>query len=677
MALLIYKCSDYDHTAEREQYRIICKLLKSYFSGREDLCIFIANYNIFDCELDGILIKSDAIISIEFKNYGGTISATDNGQWKLQNGTVIKGGSRKTVYQQARINHASLKRGLKEGGIVKNAALKQLPAIVVFNQPINLDNHLSPRTQSWLHVCDNDHFLEKVHDITCPDTDLSNDEILGLIKKLALDIECLDKEYSNSELVEQQPSSLLDEAIEPSVTVEVDDSKINGGDGKEKQEITRYAEQILSATAKNDEWKLKVYYYNELKEEIPTFKPAKEYVVFVKTNNAPALQKKLSSFLGSTDVCLLDNELLCWESGEQLPGESVVKEAVMPSEESMPSNSHKDIVRLRKARTILPHWLDEYLFQELGASYMPRNERFEYNLDLSDSDIKIYLGTYFPRSYSEMFCIADNLFHNEKYLSSLKGEINILDIGCGTGGELIGLLTTINKYCPQKAKVNIYACDGNSRSMQYMHKIVNAFALRFDYDISVYCDSHKVKTVSDLSSVKQNFTDIQFDYILCCKMGGELKSHGIINDAYYQIVDKFSTLLKADGVFLVLDITTKNEKTGMFLPQEMSAELNAFTSSHKEFCTLIPKPCGEIPNCQEGCFMQQTFKISHSKRQIDASKICYWIICRHKFKNLIIPNVAQQGVQIINSNKYENNDPSGFCIKTKGNKLVDAFNINS
>ena len=69
MGLLVYKISDYSHTAEREQYRAICQMLKSRFSEKSELCIFVANWNIYDSELDGLLIKQDAIIAIEFKNY--------------------------------------------------------------------------------------------------------------------------------------------------------------------------------------------------------------------------------------------------------------------------------------------------------------------------------------------------------------------------------------------------------------------------------------------------------------------------------------------------------------------------------------------------------------------------------------------------------------------------------
>ena len=146
---IAFRCSNYDSTAEREQFRLLCKKMKSKYFKSENFYLFVANYNIYDSELDALVIKNDAIVAIEFKNYGGNIVAAENGDWTA-NGIAIKGGSRKTVYQQARINHASLKNGLRDLGI-NNDWIRNIPTLIVFNQPIILDNQLSGKVQSWLH----------------------------------------------------------------------------------------------------------------------------------------------------------------------------------------------------------------------------------------------------------------------------------------------------------------------------------------------------------------------------------------------------------------------------------------------------------------------------------------------------------------------------------------------
>lgn len=181
---IAFRCSNYDNTAEREQFRYLCNILKEKYRNSDELCLLIANYNIYDSEFDSIMIKNDAIIAVEFKNYGGTIVAKENGEWTAD-GKVIKGGSRKTVYQQARINHAALKNGLRELGI-NSDWIKDVPSLIVFNQDSEINNQLSGKVQSWLHITDNTHFLEKVEDITCKSTDLSNSDIIDIAIKMNL-----------------------------------------------------------------------------------------------------------------------------------------------------------------------------------------------------------------------------------------------------------------------------------------------------------------------------------------------------------------------------------------------------------------------------------------------------------------------------------------------------------
>ena len=113
--LLTFRVGNFDTTAEREQFRVLCEQLKAHYEDSNEFCVFAGNYNI-GCELDALFIKKDAIISIEFKNYGGNVVANENGEWTY-NGKIIKGGSRKTVLQQARINHSTVKKELKVLGV--------------------------------------------------------------------------------------------------------------------------------------------------------------------------------------------------------------------------------------------------------------------------------------------------------------------------------------------------------------------------------------------------------------------------------------------------------------------------------------------------------------------------------------------------------------------------------
>ena len=63
----------------------------------------------------------------------------------------------------------------------------------------------------------------------------------------------------------------------------------------------------------------------------------------------------------------------------------------------------------------LPKWIDDLIFQLMGATYAPSGEsrEFDSNLDLSKDKLMVYLGTYFPRSYAESYSIWCNLFSND------------------------------------------------------------------------------------------------------------------------------------------------------------------------------------------------------------------------------------------------------------------------
>lgn len=202
MSFIAYKVKDYNHTAEREQYRALCEGLKKVYSKRKEMCLFIANYNFNGCEYDGIIVKNDAVFPVEFKNYGGTIEAPENGEWTAD-GVVIKGGTGdKTPYDQIRTNRSKLWNGLPRYGYLPKSQLVYMSAIIVFNEPIYLKSSPGGTVKSWLHIVDNDHFSQKVADITSPGTELSNDDILYMISNMGLKDKWLDKEHTNFEVDE-------------------------------------------------------------------------------------------------------------------------------------------------------------------------------------------------------------------------------------------------------------------------------------------------------------------------------------------------------------------------------------------------------------------------------------------------------------------------------------------
>ena len=120
---------------------------------------------------------------------------------------------------------------------------------------------------------------------------------------------------------------------------------------------------------------------------------------------------------------------------------------------------------------ILPQWLDNLIFEQLGAKYCRSNADMAV-IDWDKNDVLNYLGTYFPRSYAESYCIFSEFFknHSEQYANQI--ELSIFDFGCGTGGEIVGLLTALSECCSNIKRVRVVALDGNENALQLYDNVI-------------------------------------------------------------------------------------------------------------------------------------------------------------------------------------------------------------
>lgn len=703
--LLAFRVGNYDNTAEREQFRFLCQQLKTHFGNSGEFCVFAGNYNI-GCELDALFIKKDAIISIEFKNYGGNIVANENGEWTADR-VAIKGGSRKTVLQQARINHSTVKRELKALG-VESKHIKDVPHLIIFHQPIELDNRLSSTNKSWLHITDDNHFIEKLDDITCPKTDLDPLGIINLAEKLNLNSFYL-AEFSNAkyeqpakknqkiDVIEDiksdsETSSIRntnthkDEFDKDAIIEKTDIFPIESDNNsnviqencytEEHKGMINFVKSILSVIRKSDDYSIELYDTNDF---IKAANPSNDHftksnVIVVYSEGIDSISGKLSKFIGK-DVMALNSNSIYWELGTEIS--PITHQASLPIQQPSKDDAQStQKVLFRKSRTVLPHWLDRYIFESLGAKYSPEHTRYEYNLDLSKEEIAIYLGTYFPRSYSESFCIYDNLLKNENYhhIISKHSIINVLDIGCGTGGELVGLITALTKYLPTSITIHIDAFDGNEHSLSVLENIILMMRTQTHHaiDIVTHFKEYALKSKIDTKDVEEQ----SYEFIFCNKMICELISHDIIiTEAYKKVARSLCPRLSEDGVFLLLDVTTKDSKMGVYYPLIMNKELNDYVNEHSEISTLIPLACSK-EHCSDSCFIQQAFQITHSHKSNDESKVCYRVLCRKELKDKVVTNLDDDAQHIIHPVKYTEGDKTAICCKTHGDKIIDSFNIN-
>lgn len=293
---------------------------------------------------------------------------------------------------------------------------------------------------------------------------------------------------------------------------------------------------------------------------------------------------------------------------------------------------HKDI----------PGWLDKIIYKDFEAIFEPRPQDVVYNPDQPYEFVRVYLGTYFPRSYSESFCIVNNLLENCNYHARITAleEINILDFCCGTGGEIVGLIDVLQSNLPNLKRINIDAFDANPDAIRFLYHMMEAVAESGHVRVSININPQGlfVSSEQELADLV-NLTNVQYHFVVSFKALNEFVQHNTFaNKNVYSLVSSYFLPLLSDvGVFILSDVTTRLNDSASFYPQILNAGINSIINSSKnEFKTLYPYPCYFHELACNGCYMQDVFTVSHSRKRNDVSKVVYRIICRKNFADAVV-----------------------------------------
>lgn len=720
MPLLVYRPKLFQNTAENLQFRALCSELKKRTeagdkrTGRKSLCIMVGNFNFAEKEFDAFLIKKEGIVLIEFKNYGGKITVSNN-EWKGESEGrpfVIKGGSGgKTPLEQARLNRNAFIRNLTASGALTDEQAQKITTLVVFNHKSEIENKLRLNIQTWLNLTDNTEFFGAIESIVDKDMELTPVDMRKIAERIVLDEEFIVEEFSDVDFLNDvwdDPSALKQFSDSTEGIIEFSEEP-DPFDADQKGELDldpdQAEESFIAPEAKEAPAEVKTPVEIDFKEAVPcdnvppmvanyialiqqAVMPGISYSIYDCTESMPSVDfdvserylirvlaepleenaKALSSFI-HRKVSLGLNCLL-WTFGERIP---TIKHN---SEERAPEPG----LIFRNSSTILAPWLDSYIYDKLGASYDPRYKRFAYNDDLTEEEARIYLGTYFPRSYAEHFLIFENLLTNPLFRSKYeaKRHLSIFSIGAGTGGDIVGLLTAIDKFLPASIGITLIALDANQNSLALQKAVIDRYCTISNRVISLTQFCERIESETILKKYADNaIPDGSLDVILFAKVGCELHGkHVFGEDNVYEVcLRQFASKLSDSGVFSLLDVTT-NVDGQTFMPFILNQGVNRFISRNQEYSTLLPLSCHFYENdCDRPCFIQQEFIVSHCKKSKDLSKVCYRIVAKKGFCDSMINNKAKR--YIVTPSKTIQEPGEAICRLSRGcTDDADAFNLN-
>ncbi len=258
----------------------------------------------------------------------------------------------------------------------------------------------------------------------------------------------------------------------------------------------------------------------------------------------------------------------------------------------------------------LPQWLDILIFCQLGAKYQRSNADMTV-IDWDKKDVLNYLGTYFPRSFAESYCIFTEFFGTQADRYAGKTQLSVFDFGCGTGGEIIGLLSAITEYLPQINTVHVVAMDGNQHSLRLFENILAEYTTRTRLRLSHRIIPLLIDDFYDLH-VMDSVLSGDFDLFMSFKAICEFvtKERFEQQNAYAHIINTFLPHINKDGIMVLADVSTYNNISQEWLPRMMDEGIAQSQSR------VLLRNKG----------YNQTFTVRHQKWTNDISKIAWRII---------------------------------------------------
>lgn len=218
MAFKSYLTRQYEHTHENSFFRAVSTQLRKAFGQQDGLNILLGNISCNGHQIDSIFISKGKIIVIDFKNYGGKLTFSENNPWQIHNGKdfvfVKGGGGIRNPFQQVNAYRHSLIQFLsnKQKEILEpnhdSLNFGHISTLVLFHQPVTFDeNDIPQNINKYFGIADNNNCIATIADRASNQLNFSDSEINNILTVLDIKEENLFDEKNEPE-TNNQPTEI-------------------------------------------------------------------------------------------------------------------------------------------------------------------------------------------------------------------------------------------------------------------------------------------------------------------------------------------------------------------------------------------------------------------------------------------------------------------------------------
>ncbi|MDM1363199.1 AAA domain-containing protein [Myroides marinus] len=189
----------FDTTQENIFFRELDQHLRERFKDEANNYILIGNISIQGHRVDAILIKTGGILVIDFKNYQGELTFTENGVWRVKTNdnkvVFVQGGAiarnplqQVTIYRRALIDFLSNNQDKILDKNHDNIDWSHISSVILFQRSVNFTRESIPvKTQYYFHIADIRSYADLFESINSMKLVLSKEELSRLLNVLNID----------------------------------------------------------------------------------------------------------------------------------------------------------------------------------------------------------------------------------------------------------------------------------------------------------------------------------------------------------------------------------------------------------------------------------------------------------------------------------------------------------
>jgi ribosomal protein RSM22 (predicted rRNA methylase) len=214
----------------------------------------------------------------------------------------------------------------------------------------------------------------------------------------------------------------------------------------------------------------------------------------------------------------------------------------------------------------------------ISDEYVAADDSFKGNLFKKQALRNAYLVYYLPANLVKIFPILDELFTHPEISGFTGSVISILDLGCGPGTFLLGVLEyfAVNKNLLSREiqQINLWGIDQREECLATAREVITNYlqAQAFPPDISwkLHCKAGSISSAAFPHPLLPE--NKQFDLIIAGNVFAEIE-----RVAHQKVVPALEQLLSSHGTLLLIDPGTRAASRNLIHLRNILLEQTALT----------------------------------------------------------------------------------------------------